>query len=97
MRSGGAPCLVVQVDLGDAHGTGAPVPMKVPIESDGTVNEYTASRDFINEHEAQSYEQHKEPVLNMNWLEEVARKIRAAAEPVLLTVKRLEAAMVDQH
>jgi hypothetical protein len=36
-------------------------------------------------------------VLNNNWLEEIARKVRAASEPVLLTVQRLKAAMLDQH
>ena len=54
-------------------------------------------RDFIAEHEADSYARHKEPVLNNNWLEEIARKVRAASEPVLLTVKRLQTAMLDQH
>ena len=47
--------------------------------------------------EASSYSQHKEPVLNMNWLEEVARKVRAAALPVLQTVKSLKLAMEQQH
>ena len=91
------PCMAVLVDLGDAHGTGEPVMMRVPIEADGTVNEYVSARDFISEQEAEAYKRHKEPVLNMNWLEEVARKVRAAAEPVLLTVERLKAAMIDQH
>ena len=38
-----------------------------------------------------------QPVLNNNYLEEIARKIRAAAEPVLLTVQRLKTAMIEQH
>ena len=91
------PCLLIEVDLGDAHGTGKASIMRVPFEANGAVNEYTASRDFINEHEAESYEQHKEPVLNMNWLEEIARKVREASDPVLQTVSRLKTAMIEQH
>ena len=90
-------CMIILVDLGDAHGSGAPVPMRVPVAADGSVNEYVTARDFISEHEAQSYSQHKEPVLNMNWLEEVARKVRGATDPVLTTVRRLKAAMEAQH
>ena len=93
----GKPCLAIQVDLGDAHGTGKPVLMRVPIEADGSVNEYTSSRDFIAEQEAEAYTNMKEPVLNMNWLEEIARKARAATEPVLATVVNLKAAMEAQH
>ena len=88
---------LILVDLGDAHGTGKASVMRVPFEANGAVNEYTASRDFINEHEAESYEQHKEPVLNMNWLEEIARKVREASDPVLQTVSRLKTAMIEQH
>lgn len=94
---GPAGGFIVLVDLGDAHGTGKPVEMRVPLEADGSVNEYTASRDFINAHEADSYAQHKEPLLNMNWLEEIARKVRAAASPILETARNLKAAMEAQH
>ena len=93
---GTTPCLLIDVDLGDAHGTGSHETMYVRIE-DGGVNEYVSARDFISQHEAASYTAHKEPVLNMNWLEEIARKVRAASEPVLKTIKTLEAAMLDQH
>ena len=53
--------------------------------------------DFIAAHEAESYAQHKEPILNNNWLEEIARKVRGAAEPVLRTVRNLVEAMDAQH
>ena len=91
------PCLLVLVDLGDAHGTGKASEMRVPIGADGSVNEYVSARDFIEAHTAESYAQHKEPVLNMNWLEEIARKVLAAATPVVRTVENLKAAMLDQH
>ena len=92
-----APPLSAIVHRDAAHGTGKASIMRVPFEANGAVNEYTASRDFINEHEAESYEQHKEPVLNMNWLEEIARKVREASDPVLQTVSRLKTAMIEQH
>ncbi len=76
--------------------TRSAVPLRVPIEA-GAINEYVAARDFINAHEADSYANMKEPVLNMNWLEEIARKARKATEPVLQTVTNLKAAMEAQH
>lgn len=87
---------VIDVDLGDAHGTGQAVEMLVPVEA-RTVNEYVAARDFISAHEADSYAKHTEPVLNMNWLEEIARKVRTVTTPLLETVSNLAAAMEAQH
>ena len=94
---GAAGGLIIKVDLGDAHGTGAAVDLRVPFEANGEVNEYTTSRDFIMAQEAAAYAAHKEPPLNMNWLEEIARSIRASTEPVLRTVQSLKVAMEKQN
>ena len=67
------------------------------LEADGlTVNEYVTARDFIDQQEAAAYERHAEPLLNMNWLEEIARKVRASSTPVLQSIKNLKAAIEDQ-
>jgi hypothetical protein len=38
----GNACILIEVDLGDAHGTGSAAPMRVPV-ADGNVNEYVTA------------------------------------------------------
>ena len=52
------------------------------------VNEYVTAQRFIGE----QFER-----LNNNYLEEIARKVRGATEPLLETVKRLRSAMEAQN
>ena len=91
--------LLVLVDLGDAHGSGQPVELRVALNADGTdlENDYVTARDFIEGHIADSYTKCQEPVLNANYLEEISRKLRAAAGPVMATVANLKKAMEAQN
>lgn len=91
--------LIILVDLGDAHGTGAPVELRANLNAagDDLENDYVTSRDFIDAHIAESYSNGKEPVINANYLDEIARKMRAAAAPVMTTVRNLKAAMEAQN
>ena len=82
---GGARGVRIDVDLGD----GKALPMEVAMAEEMTMeNEYVASKRFIDA----NYE-----VLNANWLEEIARKIRGLVEPQLETVRNLKAAMEAQN
>ena len=91
--------LLVLVDLGDAHGSGQPVELRVALNADGTdlENDYVTARDFIEGHIADSSTKCQEPVLNANYLEEISRKLRAAAGPVMATVANLKKAMEAQN
>ena len=91
--------LLVLVDLGDAHGSGQPVELRAALNADGTdlENDYVTARDFIEGHIADSYTKCQEPVLNANYLEEISRKLRAAAGPVMATVANLKKAMEAQN
>ena len=75
------------------------MPLHAKLNADGTglENDFVTSRDFIEGHIAESYARNAEPVLNANWLDEIARKVRAAAEPVMATVRNLKAAMEAQN
>jgi len=91
--------LLVLVDLGDAHGTGQPVELRAAVLADSSAleNDYVSARDFIEGHIAESYAKGQDPVLNQNYLEEIARKLRVAAGPVLTTIANLKAAMEAQN
>ncbi len=91
--------LLVLVDLGDAHGSGKPVELRAALNAGGTdlENDYVTARDFIEGHIADSYSKCQEPVLNQNYLEEISRKLRAAAAPVMLTIANLKKAMEAQN
>ena len=91
--------LIIQVDLGDAHGTGQPVELRATLNAsgDGLENDFVTSRDFIEGHIADAYSKNQEPVLNANYLDEIARKLRDAAGPVMATIRNLKVAMEEQN
>ena len=99
MRTTPTPSLLILVDLGDAHGAGKPeeLPVRIKAGDLDVDNEYEAARDFIEAHVAAAYAANTQPVLDNNWLEEIARKVRESVAPVLATVKNLKAAMEAQN
>jgi len=75
--------ILIEVDLGD----GKPIDLGHGLDPSGAPeNEYISSKRFIDE----QYE-----LLNNNFLEEIARKIRDRRDPLLQTVANLRAAMAD--
>ena len=83
---GTSPAVVIAVDLGD----GKPVELVAQLSAEGTLeNEYVAASAFIAYHyEALNPGQH---------LEEVAKMVRAALDPVFETVQCLKRAMQEQN
>ena len=77
--------IVLEVDFGDARGTGKAAPLTCLVDASGKPeNEYVAAQRFISE----NFE-----TIDNNYLEPIAKKLRERVDPVLATIANLRAAV----